>query len=57
MDVAPEERYAEAPSWISAGAEVPAEWAEDIARMETAKTQHEIAAVARPKRKQSSQEV
>jgi hypothetical protein len=54
MGVEPEQRFADEPSWISAGAEMPAEWAEAIERMEAARDAPQISEVKRPKRKRAA---
>jgi hypothetical protein len=48
------EAYADEPHWSNAGAEMPADWAEEIARMEAAKAVPHIAAVKRPKRQKKA---
>lgn len=44
------EAYAHEPHWSTAGAEIPADWAEAIERMEAAKAVPHIAEVKRPRR-------
>ena len=50
-DIDTNEEFAHEPHWSAAGKEIPADWAEEIARMEAAKNMPQIAEVKRSKRR------